>query len=107
MKSFCSWDLKCSDGRKGRLISELLVEVYDFLLSSYMLENYLIREVIFFVEEKEISLHNVDLKKMLIISKSKNSNYTLNECIAYISNSRDNLLIQMISNQELEKIIRL
>ena len=83
------------------------MEVYDFLLSSYMVENYLIREVIFFVEEKEISLQNVDLKKMLIISKSRHSNYSLNECIAYITSSKDNLLIQMISNQELEKIIHL
>jgi hypothetical protein len=72
-----------------------------------MIENYMIREVIFFIEEKEISLQNIDVKRMLILSKSKHSNYTINECISYISSSKDNLLYQIISNQELEKIVKL
>lgn len=60
-------------------------EVYQKVLLAYLYANYKLREIVFFIENKEIDVVKVDLRKFLRLSKNKRSNYKINECLKYLT----------------------
>lgn len=80
---------------------------YDEIISTYMIENYKINEVIYLLQSNEVLLENIDLKKFLTNSKSKNSNYSFNNTLAFVNAFSNFKVHTLISNTELEKIIKI
>ena len=59
--------------------------MYENILINYLCGNYKLRELVYFLHNKEINIKNLDLKKFLLLSKNGKSNYRINECLKYLT----------------------
>lgn len=80
---------------------------YQKVLSVYLIENHRICEAVALVQSGELEIASVDIKKLLTNSKSKNSNYHFNNCMAFVNLATGFKLHNYITNAELEKIIKM
>ena len=80
---------------------------YMKVLALYLVENHRIAETLALIQSGELELGAIDVKKLLLNSKSKHSNYSFNNTMAFVNTQTGFRLYQYVSNQELEKIIKM
>lgn len=79
----------------------------DRILTSYLIENHKIAEAIYLIQNKEVDLENVDFKRLLVNSKSKNSNHSFYNCLSFLNTETGFRVHSFVSNAELERIIKM